>query len=388
MSLLLSPWVLQAEIEIRIDYTYDTNNFFDTDEKRAAIEAVADFYGSMMNDTLLRIDPADFSQASWTPRITHPTTGVSPFSVSGLSVVPENVIIVYVGARELGGTTAGRAGPGGWSGSGFDSWFERIRGRGGADADSGTASENTDFALWGGSISFDTPRSWNFSLDSNAPGTEFLKIALHEMGHVLGIGTADSYDNLLNAGTFPGGNAVRSNGSAPSADSSHILGGISSSLFGSFGVSHGSSGPVLMLPSSTDTGSNFDVITDLDLAVLVDIGWELTPETAFGASTLSPTGVSLNWNSVSFKEYAVERTDDLSVSPSTVRSAAAGNADTQSWSDPAPPSDAAFYQLVVADIATVGGRSVPMEPLEKGAKTSLGTYRTETVDPRFVDCSE
>jgi hypothetical protein len=48
-------------IEIRIDYTYDTNNFFDTDEKKAAMETVAKFYGDMISDNLLRIDPAEFS---------------------------------------------------------------------------------------------------------------------------------------------------------------------------------------------------------------------------------------------------------------------------------------------------------------------------------------
>ncbi len=148
-------------LEIRIDYTYDTGNFFDTQTKRDAIEAVADFYGSMINDTLLRIDPADFSQASWTASMFHPATGETQ-TIPDL-VVPEGVIIVYVGARELGGSIAGSAGPGGFGATGFTSWFERIRGRGSAAAAVYPESSRTDFALWGGSIAFDTPRTWNFS---------------------------------------------------------------------------------------------------------------------------------------------------------------------------------------------------------------------------------
>jgi uncharacterized protein (UPF0261 family) len=47
-------------ITIKIDYTYDTSNFFNTPQKKAAMEAVAEFYGNLVSDNLLRINPADF----------------------------------------------------------------------------------------------------------------------------------------------------------------------------------------------------------------------------------------------------------------------------------------------------------------------------------------
>ena len=34
-----------SALTIQIDYTYDTNNFFDTQEKRDAMEAAAQFFG-------------------------------------------------------------------------------------------------------------------------------------------------------------------------------------------------------------------------------------------------------------------------------------------------------------------------------------------------------
>lgn len=112
LALLLTVTSVQA-LEIQIDYTYDT------DEKRAAMEAVADFFGEMIQDTMLEIDPHDFDtqffDATWTPRITQPTTGVSNFALTTDMVIPEDTIIVYVGSRDLSGSIVGQAGPGGFT---------------------------------------------------------------------------------------------------------------------------------------------------------------------------------------------------------------------------------------------------------------------------------
>lgn len=116
-------------LTIQIDYTYDTSNFFNTQTKRDAIEAVAKFYGNLIQDSLLRIDAAEYPGCSWTANPLHPATGAT-INIANL-VVPANTIIVYVGARDLGGSTAGLAGPGGWSGSSTNAgWFPLLRGTG------------------------------------------------------------------------------------------------------------------------------------------------------------------------------------------------------------------------------------------------------------------
>ena len=377
----LGAFLVQAHaLEIRIDYTYDTNNFFNTQEKRDAMEAVADFYGNMIQDNLLRIDQSEFS-ASWTASFFHPSTGALQ-TIPGL-VVPEDVIIVYVGGRGLGGSTAGVAGPGGFtSASGGQLWFDRVLGRGQPGAESLTPSENTDYAPWGGSISFDnSSRTWNFSQTGNQPGTEFMKIALHEMGHVLGIGTADTWDNQLSGGTFTGPAVINSFGSAPGADGGHFQGSLNSELFGSFGVTHGSSRPVLMLPGSIDTGTNFDVATDLDLAALVDIGWEIRPKTELRSTALSPSAASFNWNSVSFRTYQVQRSVNLSSFASGGSLQGNGNGLVQAWSDPAPPADRAFYRLRVdevnfpapsIEISMDSGDAAQLESISKAPKLVEG----------------
>ncbi|MGF1453225.1 MAG: PEP-CTERM sorting domain-containing protein, partial [Opitutales bacterium] len=103
-------------VEIRIDYTYDTSNFFSTPERRAAIEAVARFFSELLEDELLEIDPADFTQASWIATFTHPATGARELIEN--PVIPANTIIEYVGARALSINTTGLAGPGAFSASG------------------------------------------------------------------------------------------------------------------------------------------------------------------------------------------------------------------------------------------------------------------------------
>lgn len=149
-------------------------------------------------------------------------------------VVPEDTIIVYVGARDLGGNTRGLAGPGGWGASAISqSWFDLIAGRGNPGAEPANPNAQTDTAPWGGTITFDIDSTWNFSLTQNLTGTEFVSVALHEMAHVLGIGTVPSWDNLVSGGTFNGFAANLSYGANPPATSGHFGGTTTSKAFGS-----------------------------------------------------------------------------------------------------------------------------------------------------------
>ena len=99
-SILLLPLVMTSSIQaltIQIDYTYDTSNFFNTQTKRDAIEAVAKFYGNLIQDNLLRIDAAEYPGCSWTAEPMHPATGAT-ISIPNL-VVPANTIIVHLSER-------------------------------------------------------------------------------------------------------------------------------------------------------------------------------------------------------------------------------------------------------------------------------------------------
>lgn len=373
-----------SAITIKVDYTYDTSNFFNSQAKKGAIEAVAKFYGDLITDNLLRIDATQFPSASWTANPIHPATGGS-LSIANL-IVPEDTIIVYVGARNLPGSTLGIGGPGGWGASGFQPWFDRIQGRGSAGAVSAPASR-TDHSPWGGSIAFDADSTWNFSLSQNQTGFEFIGVALHEMGHVLGIGTADSWSNKISGAVFSGVASTRSNGSAPpvQAGGGHFGGSsLVSDVFGSFGRAHGTSRPVLMLASSTDNGTNFDVASDLDLAALIDCGWEIRPPLDLTATSLKPSAVAFTWKSSSFLDYKVERGSNLQSFPGG-SGTVAGDGAIQAWSDPAAPVSNAFYRLR----ATKATGSASPAALAAAATRSINNFGTSSSPPRFaIGCYE
>lgn len=195
-------------------------------------------------------------------------------------------------------------------------------------------------------MAFDIDSTWNFSQSQNASGTDFISIALHEMGHVLGIGTSDSWSNKISSTVFTGNASTRSYGANPPLSGTGHFGGTgtTSRSFGSFNVVHGTTRQVLMLPTLLDDGTNLVVASDLDLAALVDIGWRISPPLTLGYTGLRPTGTSFNWNSLSFFDYKVQRGSNLISFPDG-NASAAGNGNIQAWTDPAPPAAKAFYRL-------------------------------------------
>ena len=377
LSLVIAPPL--PALTIKIDYTYDATNFFNTQAKRDAVEAVAKFYGDMIQDSLLRIDEAEYPGNTWTAVTTYPATG-GTLNLPGL-VVPANTIIVYVGARDLGGNTAGLAGPGGYSASGFNEWFSLLRGRGSAGASNPTASLRTDFAPWGGTMAFDIDSTWNFSQTQNVGGTEFISIALHEMGHMLGIGTADSWFNKISSTVFTGSACNRSYGTNPQVQSGggHFGGTVSTSRsFGSFNVAHGTTRQVLMLPTLVDNNSTLVVASDMDLAALVDIGWQISPPHKLTTTALGPATASFTWNSSSFFDYKVQR-GTTPVSFPNGNTSAAGNGNVQSWTDPSPPAGKAFYRLARTEVFPP--QAIPAPSME-AAREFLTTNSQE---PRVVE---
>lgn len=404
--LLLSSLLLQplSALEIVIDYSFDTTNFFNTPERRNAMEAVADFYGDIIQDNLLEIDNTDFPSASWTASFSNPTTGNTQ-SISNL-FVPEDTIIIYVGARDLGGNVIGQGGPGGFGLSGFQSWFTRVftRGQSGI-ATGGSSANNTDFSLWGGSIAFDEDTNWNFSLEQNQNGIEFITTALHEMGHVLGVGTAATWNNQISGGVFTGLASAQSHGSAPPADFGHFLSEtpnptpstlLSSPRFGSFNNTHGTPSNVTMLATLFDNGSAFNTVTDLDLAALIDIGWQISPPASFAnnfnASNLNSTSSNtFSWPSSSFFSYQLTRSSNLVTFPG-ISPIIAGNGSTQSFSDNNPLPSRAFYRLQAINrlpsAALLANATQSASSNLQAATTSNiknNTFRSAKVEPKHVD---
>lgn len=256
---------LMLTFDIQFDYSYDTSGFFTDTARRDLLDDAAAVFEARITDDLDGITPSGIN--SWTAIFNHPATGVST-SVTDL-VVPADTLIVYPGSRSLSGV--GLGGPGGLSVSGTAAFVDNVLTRGETGVDiSGTT--DTDFSAWGGTIVFDSGTTWGF--DPSAPvsgATDFYSVALHELAHVLGYGTADSYENKISSGEFTGAAVVADFGGnvTLSSEEAHWDFGTSSFLPGT-NVSQ----EAAMDPNLT-TGTRKE-LTTLDWASFEDIGWEIS----------------------------------------------------------------------------------------------------------------
>ncbi|MFO0806100.1 MAG: FG-GAP-like repeat-containing protein [Gemmataceae bacterium] len=214
-----------------------------------------------------------WSQVFFNPANGQQATVVNPY-------VPANTLVIYVGARATGGTEAAFGGSGGYSASGSQAWYNTLAARGPGGS-----------LLWGGSIAFDSGTDWFYgnSLSGiTANQVDFLSVAEHEFGHVLGLGTSPRWTSLSSGGYFRGSSA--------------------STLYG---------GPVPLSPEGAHWADNIkyagsDVALDptitrgtrvtftaLDFAGLRDIGWTVSSAAVptFSQQSLSvapvPVGSSL-----------------------------------------------------------------------------------------------
>jgi hypothetical protein len=277
----------RGKITIELDYSLDNNGFFlpaaqnpfgfDGNMAKAQLERAANVFSDRFVDNLGPITPRQGPfgvEFSWTPSVLHPADG-SQFTLNNPAIAA-NVIKVYAGGRNLPGSTLGQGGPGGYGASGLDEWFDEIDGRGQAGA---LATPKTDFSPWGGSITFDsgTPTggvpNWHFGATTTGllpSKSDFYSVAVHEMAHLLGFGSADSWDALVAGGTFLGPKSIVLVGSPPtlSPDLSHWVNSTNSTV--------GTGGPAqetTMDPSlTTGTRKRF---TLLDWAGMDDLGWDL-----------------------------------------------------------------------------------------------------------------
>ncbi len=248
-------------ITIEFDYRFDDGATRLSSAQRSVLDYVAAEFGARLTDSL---DGETYSVVNF----------FDPANPSGNNVQLNNQSIaadtlrVFVGASELGGATVGLGGPGGGS----------FRDRG----ESGVGS--TDFAPWGGAISFDANTSWYVDSDPSTleafSGFDFYSVAAHELGHVLGFGIAGSWFSQVSGGGFTG--------SAALAAYSSGLGSPQTSVPLDGGLSHWSSGLTsfvggVLQETALDGTIGFGVrkhFTDLDWAALSDVGWEVASVSA------------------------------------------------------------------------------------------------------------
>ncbi|KLU04895.1 extracellular nuclease [Rhodopirellula islandica] len=266
----------ESVLQVRLDFSLDSSNFFTTryPQAKAVMQEVVNQVVDRFNDTLAAVNPPSRSQIQWQPAVLDPRTGA-------LTSLPQsfraaaNEIVVYVRGNNLTGLTRGLGGYNSF-GVGYNcpdqacvnqanAFISNLTTRGETGA---AATTPSDFAPVVGAITIDTRSEvdWNFgAVDTGESGqSDFRAVVAHEFAHVLGFGTAPSFNRYVSGGQFAGpkANAIYP-GSAniPMNGSSHLASSVRD-----------------VVP--TTMTNHFDgMLSDLDYAILDDIGWELTPDT-------------------------------------------------------------------------------------------------------------
>ena len=270
-------------IKVRFDYTLDTGNFFNTAEKRDILQIAAEMVFSRFSDSLTAITPSGTN--TWQAVLFNPATG-GQVSIPNLNIAA-NELVVYVGARPLsvqtGGQTVALGGSGGSAANGTAAWVNSVVGRGQPGA---LTPVPTDTAPWGGSITVDPNVKWHFGpttdgLDSDE--YDFLSAVCHEFMHVLGFGitfrpfgNSSSWDRLVSNGQFIGNASMNANG----GQAVPLDGDLVHWREGTQSVGQ----ETLMDPTINGKGIR-KLPTPLDLAGLVDIGWNMISQQTHVAGT-------------------------------------------------------------------------------------------------------
>lgn len=305
IALLNSESVRAFNITFNYDYD-DINNggngFFsgaDGTTRRNTLEQAGQYFTSYINDNLsaISLDPSSTTGIgyewspgfvnTWTASFFNPSTGNNE-NIKDLTVL-ENEIVIYAGGRDLNSLGVGGTGSSSLSiitsnGNVVNQDFvDLINGRGQAGALTDPA---TDIGLWGGSIAFDTNINFNSNnyawhnevssdgLDSNE--FDFLSVAIHELGHVLGFG-GDSWNNQVAGTTFTGSNSITAYNLANDPDVSAVPlqnGSPSHWLDGTTALTVAGASQEAALDPIIANGQR-KILTNLDYAGLADVGWEV-----------------------------------------------------------------------------------------------------------------
>ncbi len=308
-------------LNIQLDFHHDeeTDQFFSSNPKaKSAVEKAADDLGKLLTNSLRQINKDIYRAANgattatfdWSWTYINPVTGEVKTIHSPR--MDEDTVIIHVGTRNLDGSTLGQGGDGGaqviLSGHGYPhEWIGAVNAaeaqsntdmsRGGGPV-FGTISGSANYAgyvgkydlnygLSVGNLWFDADTDNDGTRDSDAKLEDFwhydtdapvaagkidlYSVALHELLHVMGIGTSQTWDHQTSGEQWLGQKA------SLTANTSHLLHHDGCHVRSSL-ISHRISDGVLQeaLISPTMTPGTRKELTELDLAFLADLGFETT----------------------------------------------------------------------------------------------------------------
>lgn len=239
-------------LNIKFDYRFDQSNFF-TPEIREILEQAADIWSSYIQDDFKAIPAGETLQLN-----------INNTQQEIVLTEPIDDLLIFASYSDL-------------------SPNESFLGRGTFAANFVVGSdrqqriEGDDFEPWLGKIEFNQAARNNFYFD-DTPETandipfnrqDFLSLTLHEIGHILGIGVSQAFFDQIIDGEFTGSTSKKLNGgrNIPLDDAeAHIE--------EDFSLDPQSDA----LLDQIFTFGDRNLPTDLDLAILADLGYEILAE--------------------------------------------------------------------------------------------------------------
>lgn len=244
---------------ITFDYRFDSKGAFDAPERRAALEAAAAEWERIIEEDFEDI-PAGTEVLSRDPE--------SPSEPGQTFVMDEPIddLVIFVGFSAPDG-------PGGQLAESFPSAAIGSVSDPALSAKLSERYDGPDYEPWTAWLSFDEDEDWYYDAtpetgdDIPAGQIDFISVAMHELGHILGFGTATAFFNLVDGQSqFIGTAAVAAyGGPVPlTASGFHLDPSVSSD-----------GGRPLMDPS--DASGERSTITSLERALFSDLGHQITP---------------------------------------------------------------------------------------------------------------
>jgi hypothetical protein len=269
-----SPGSCGASAPAERHYSRDTSGLFADAQRRQAVELAGIALSARVRPHLEAIVPD--ATHRWTGYAADPSTG-ERMLLEDLTV-PANKIVVYVGARDMHDAALASETPASATveGEGDVAWLHLVDYRG-AKPVVGIPSYHPDpYGPWGGTLAFSTTVAWDDGASVSTPsrtpagylpGTEpnldLFGTAEHELGHLLGFGTAPAWAFQTVGNTFTGARTEAVYGGPVPADpgGAHWAAGTLSE------------GQHAAMDFESWQGRRF---TALDYAALADMGWTVT----------------------------------------------------------------------------------------------------------------
>ncbi|HZN33285.1 MAG TPA: hypothetical protein VFB80_05675, partial [Pirellulaceae bacterium] len=289
---------LPLAINVEFDFSCDASGFFNEPARREVLQEAANEIVGRLNDTLAEL-PANSGGFTWTAVFDNP--GPGNLACSGNVVkksfsLPANTLKIFVAGRtfDTPGPSLARPKLGITETQGDAAWDARVKGRLEPGA---TASPATDFGPWGGSISFDvtaSSKSWFIGLLEKSPirpllpdEYDFFSVAQRAIGSLLGFGTTDSWNRFLTDSAFTGSKATEIFGAPVPVTK------VATGTFWKDGTLFDGKPVSMDLVFNAGQRVHF---TNLDLAALHDLGWEVTyapnaPAPSQDNSRIAVTGI-------------------------------------------------------------------------------------------------